>query len=221
MYGAISVSSFVDNDERLLNTKEHTFVFLRGRTELMSFLCSFSEVFGRSQIRLKLLKLLPTDLVGSTCFHCNELITDLNDLALSINKMSVTTILHESCFRHWFMKQEKSQITPYRFALASTRSIACEAPFTTFITGSTEILSPVSVTVLENLNFNSISSPTVRATSAEVNVSLSNSDKPGMNLFFCPRCNATQEISFLDTEEKIHTCSSCCGRFQIIVKEVL
>ena len=44
--------------------------------------------------------------------------------------------------------------------------------------------------------------------------------RSGMNLFLCPSCTSPQEIPFLDTEEKIHVCKDCGGRFQVVVREV-
>lgn len=221
MYGSVSISSFVKDDERLLASSEFTFVFLRGETTSQSFLCSYNEVFGRNQIRLKTLKFLPTDLLGQLCAHCKEQISTPDDLALGIHRSEITTVLHETCFSQWFLQQDKKDITPYRFVVTKTDNVSCEPPFTTFVSGKSEVLSPIALTLFLNLDFKQISAPTNRSLVAEVNKSLPNNDKPGLNIFFCPRCNATQEISFLDTEDKIHRCSKCKGRFQISVKEVL
>jgi DNA-directed RNA polymerase subunit RPC12/RpoP len=221
MYGSVSISSFGKDDERILASSEFTFVFLRGETTSQAFLCSYNEVFGRNQIRLKLLKFLPTDLLGQLCSHCKEQISTPDDLALGIHKSAVTTVLHETCFSQWFLQQTKQDITPYRFVITKNSSVSCSPPFTTFVTGSIELPSPITLTLLSNLDFKKISAPTNRSLSAEVTNALSNTDKPGLNIFFCPRCNATVEISFLDTEDRIHTCEKCGGRFQIQVKEVL
>ncbi len=220
MYGSVSISSLVAGDERVLAADDFSYVFLRGETKSLAFLRSFSEIFGRSQLRLQLLKILPTDLLGYSCAHCNEQIVSPDDLALGLHNFKIKTILHESCFARWFLRQDKPDISPYRFLTVKSGQVSCEAPYSSFVCGDIELPSPVPLTFLASLDFKAIALPTERSISAEVTTVVSNGDKSGVNMFFCPRCNATQEISFLDTEDKIHSCSKCHGRFQIIVREV-
>jgi len=221
MFTSVSISTFEKDDERMLASNDFSYVFLRGATSPLTFLTSYNEVFGRCQIRLKLVKLLPTDLLGQLCAHCKEQISTPDDLAIGYHKSAVLTILHESCFTQWFLQQDKKEISPYRFLVTNSTDVTCEPPFSSFIDRSTELPSPMILTLLANLDFKRISASTNRSISAEVTRALPNQDKPGLNIFFCPRCNATKEVSFLDTEDRIHCCSKCNGRFQILVKEVL
>ena len=217
---SLTVKSLEKDDVRLLSTNETAFIFLRGDTSSIRLLTSCEEVFGRNQVRLKIVKFAATDMLGVGCHHCKEALEDPADMVVIISKAKVRGCLHEGCFRKWFVQADKNSLQPYRFLSAQRAMISSGDGMTKVLVDGTAKDGAVEISLVKNVDFAEIRQSDSRASEAVEKRQLNNDDRPGINLFLCPRCTAPQEIPFLETEEKIHTCKKCQGRFKVIVKEV-
>ena len=220
MSSSLSVKSLEKDDERLLSPGETAFLFLRGDTSSLRLLTACEEVFGRNQIRLKVVKLAATDMLGASCNHCKDPLEDPADMVVIIGKNKVRGCLHEGCFRKWFVQADKNALQPYRFLSAQRTMISSGDALTKVLVDGLAKEGSVEIGLVKNIDFAEIRQSDSRAVDALEKRQLVNDDRPGINLFLCPRCTAPQEIPFLETEEKVHTCKKCQGRFKVIVKEV-
>jgi len=220
MHGTCSLSQFVADDPRLLSSGETSFLFMRGETGTLDVLTSFDEVFGRNQIRIKVVRVAATDLLGVACGHCGAAIEEPGDMVVTVRKGAVKGCLHETCFRKWFVGADKAALQPYRFLTIQKTRISTGDPMTHLVMGSSVIDCAADAALVTPLDFGDIRQSAARAQAAVERQVLTDTSRPGINIFLCPRCTAPQEIPFLETEERIHTCKQCRGRFKVIVKEV-
>ena len=220
MSSSLTLKSFEKEDPRLLKPAETAFLFLRGDTTSQRILTSHEEVFGRNQIRLKVVKLAATDMLGAPCHHCKEALEDPADMVVVLTKGKVRGCLHEGCFRKWFVHADKSSLQPYRFVTTQKTMISSGDTMTKLLIDGVAKEGSTEINLVKTVEFSEIKASDDRASEAIEKGNLINDDRPGINLFLCPRCTAPQEIPFLETEEKVHTCKKCKGRFKVIVKEV-
>ncbi len=217
----ITAKSFVKDDPRVVSAIETAFLFLRGESSKLQLITGHEEVFGRNQIRLRVISLSATDMLGSQCAHCAEVLEDPSHMVVVVQKAKVKTCLHEGCFRKWFIRCDKKKMQPYRFLIPKPVRLTSGDPMTHIAIAGNVFVDDVDVSLVEALDFKSIRESDERGQDASEKLALQHdSDRPGINLFLCPRCTAPQEIPFLDTEDKVHKCSKCGGSFQVIVREM-
>lgn len=207
-------------DERLLSRDETAFIFLRGESEQIEVLLDYEEVFGRNQKRLKVLKILPTNSLGATCRHCEKPIEDPENLVLVVQKAKPLHCIHETCFRKWFIALDKGKVPSYRFLKIRRVKLRSRDDITKLIVDGRVVSGCKEIFLVDPMDFKEIRKSSQQAAVAMEERRLLSDDRPGVNLFLCPRCTAPQEIPFLETEDKVHECKKCKGLFKVIVKEV-
>jgi len=217
----VPIGSISPGDSRLLVNEETTFLFLRGQSGRFRLLSGYEEVFGRNQVRLALLEIVPTDLLGLRCLHCSQALEDPQEAVIVLHGGQVTDCLHEGCFRKWFVHGDKTTFSPYRFVTHRTCRVVPETKVSRLVINGRVQNGTVELVLLEDLDFAEIVRSDERSETANERQTIETGGKAGgKNLFLCPRCTKPQEIPFLETEEKIHRCRGCGGYFQIVVREV-
>lgn len=218
----VSATTLVEGDSRILGAAETVFLFLRGETGTLQLVTGQSAIFGRNQIRVDLVSLTPTDLLGQPCGHCGYSVEEPSDLCVVLRRRKLAGCMHEGCFRKWFVGQDKAALQPYRFATPSGARVVAPDAMTRVVVGSAVLEAGVEACLLRSLQFTEVMAADERSSKAaeRQTVRQRSEARSGTNLFLCPACTSPQEIPFLDTEEKIHVCKDCGGRFQVLVREV-
>ena len=216
----LDVAELKADDERFIARSENLFVFLRGCETSCRLIAGSEEVFGRPLTRFSSMRFNPTDFLGHACHHCRKSMEDLDDLVIWIRMGKTGGLLHETCFRKWFVSQDKAELTPYRFACLRKTRLQTSSLHHQYRVGDDDVLEGVEVDLLAPFGFSQIAESSEEAEAArEVQAVHREGRTSETNILFCPRCDCPVKVSFLDTVG-VHGCPKCSARFRVRIEEL-
>jgi hypothetical protein len=212
-------------DSRFLREQETFFLILRGRGTVCKLLLSPSEVFGRNEVRFPSLFLRPTDYLGQGCLHCAERVDDLADFMLCVRAGQVVAAFHESCFKRWFVLQDKASFGGYRFGYLEAAQVRIvDGVSRVSLLGEGKALETLEFDRIEEVDYVHILDPGLHSEAAYVRKGGEGAEASGgkvgkknpsdTNILFCPHCDHPNKVAFLETVGA-HQCERCQGRYGV------
>lgn len=143
-------------DDVFLRPEENTFLFFVPGNTKLQLLFGKRENYQKGTIDFKDLILVTTDLLGQRCLHCKEQVQDVSNLCAHLQKGRVKTLMHETCFASWFVNQNKSSLTPYRFVRSRKRKLTAEGSSFQVKAGNAPPVAELSFNGLRSISFEEI-----------------------------------------------------------------
>lgn len=210
-----------------LDAEEVVFLLIRGRSTPVSLLGTPEEVFGRHELRLVPVAFRPIDYLGRPCLHSKLPVDDPGDMVVCFRAREVVAVLRETCFKKWFVLQDKPGLGNYRFASLRPSRLVSDDGMTRFRKdGELSLVQEVVFDALVDEDYTTgIRESTPDAEPAFVRAQASLPAESGgtpddENVVFCPRCDQPNRMSFLDMTATPHVCVRCQGRFGVRVVEL-
>lgn len=227
--GVLEVPGLDPADPRLLGPRETLFLALRGRSAPARLLLPPEEVFGRNQVRFTPVEVRPTDLLGQRCLHCGAATEGLTDMLLCLRQAAVVAVLHETCFKRWFVLQDKSTFGGYRFGLTRDGAVRVGDGLSRLVLEGQEPVESFPATLVEELDYNGLADAGIHSEAAYVrrhgggegaeasgaaSAAAVGGNPSDSNILFCPHCDHPNKVPFLETAGA-HHCERCRGRYGV------
>jgi hypothetical protein len=200
---------------------------MRGRSTAVTLLLAPQEVFGRNEIRFPCLSFRPTDFLGQVCLHCGDRVELLGDFMLCVRNRQVVAAFHETCFKRWFVLQDKAGFGTYRFGfLQEARAVVVDGVTRVSLAGRKETSEELAFDRIEAMEYVHVADPGLkseaayvrkggeRAGSGENKIPSSSANPSDTNILFCPHCDHPNKVAFLETAG-VHVCDRCKGKFGV------
>lgn len=212
-------------DPRLLGAGETLFLVLRGRSAAATLLFPPEEVFGRNEVRFGFLSLRPTDYLGQACLHCGDRVEGLEDFMFCIRSGQVVAAFHETCFKRWFVLQDKGAFGTYRFGfLQDCVARSVDGVTRLSLSGQGQASEELPFDRIEVLEYVHLAEPGLHSEAAYVRkggeTESGETSAPGTsnpsdtNILFCPHCDHPNKVAFLETAG-VHLCQRCGGKYGV------
>ncbi len=218
----ILFSALAERQGCFLAPDDVVFLVVRGRDKPLRLFPFPEEVFGRAAQRIRPLVLRSTDYLGNACLHCGKPLEDPRDMVLALRGRDLVAVLHETCFKRWFVLQDKAGLPGYRFAWPKDTELVADDGVTRLqVDGTPEPVERAAFTALEALDYGNLAESRAEAEAAYVK---GKAKAPGLpddhNIVFCPRCDHPNQVPFLEMVGVTHTCGRCAGRFALKLIEL-
>lgn len=221
--GVLEVPGVDASDRRLLGDRETLFLVLRGRSGRVTLLLPPQEVFGRNEMRFPCVVFRPTDFLGQPCLHCGDRVEVLEDFMLCVRSKQVVAAFHETCFKRWFVLQDKAGFGTYRFGFVQeTKAQAVDGVTRLSLSGQPGTFEELDFERIEELEYVHLAEPGLKSEAAYVRkggeAEKSEAGSPQVpsdtNILFCPHCDHPNKVPFLETVG-VHRCQRCQGKFGV------